>query len=68
MVLGIAEALASSFFPTNYVVHIGIGILTILVLRAFSQGRKTDRERDLHARTILLTVSPNFVYHLDDNS
>lgn len=57
MVLGIAEALASSFFPTNYVVHIGIGIFTILVLRAFLQGRKTDRERDLHARTILLTVS-----------
>jgi len=55
MVLGIAEALASSFFPTNYVVHIGIGILTILILRAFSQGRKTNRERDLHARTILLT-------------
>ncbi|KAF8971691.1 hypothetical protein BDZ97DRAFT_1138247 [Flammula alnicola] len=55
MVLSIAEAFASSYFPTQYLIHIGVGILSIFVLRAFSQGRRTNRERDLHARTILLT-------------
>ncbi|PPQ73384.1 hypothetical protein CVT26_015487 [Gymnopilus dilepis] len=55
MVLRIAEAFASKYFPTQYLVHIAIGIVTLLVLRAFSQGRTTNRERDLHARTILLT-------------
>ncbi|KAF9567802.1 hypothetical protein CPC08DRAFT_746670 [Agrocybe pediades] len=55
MVLHIAEAFATKYFPTKYAVHIAVSILTILVLRAFSQGRKTNRERDLHARVILLT-------------
>ena len=56
MVLRIVEAFASKYFPTQYLVHIAIGIVTLLVLRAFSQGRTTNRERDLHARTIMLTV------------
>ncbi|KAF8910105.1 hypothetical protein CPB84DRAFT_1764622 [Gymnopilus junonius] len=55
MVLRIAEAFASAYFPTKYLFHIAAGIITVLVLRAFSQGRTTNRERDLHARTILLT-------------
>ncbi|KJA28517.1 hypothetical protein HYPSUDRAFT_129424 [Hypholoma sublateritium FD-334 SS-4] len=55
MVLRIAEAFASKFFPTQYLIHIGVGILSLLVLRAFSQGRRTNRERDLHARIILVT-------------
>ncbi|KAG5636038.1 hypothetical protein H0H81_009311 [Sphagnurus paluster] len=55
MVLKIASAAYSTFFPTQYVVHIVIGIVTVLVLRAFSQGRRTNRERDLHARKILIT-------------
>ncbi|KDR85700.1 hypothetical protein GALMADRAFT_234723 [Galerina marginata CBS 339.88] len=55
MVLGILEAFASSYFPTQYILHIAVAAVTLLVLRAFSQGRRTNRERDLHARVVLLT-------------
>ncbi|KAH9486292.1 putative oxidoreductase C19A8.06 [Psilocybe cubensis] len=55
MVLGVLEALVYTYFPTQYTVHIAIGIVSILALRVFSQGRRTTRERDLHNRTILLT-------------
>ncbi|KAG6819899.1 hypothetical protein H0H93_007612 [Arthromyces matolae] len=41
----IAGAAYSAFFPTQYVVHIVIGLVTVLVLRAFSQGKRTNRER-----------------------
>lgn len=56
MVLKIAAVLYS-FFPTQYLPHTFICIVAILVVRAFSQGRVTNRERDLHARVILVTVS-----------
>ncbi|KAG6901751.1 hypothetical protein C0995_008316 [Termitomyces sp. Mi166 len=56
MVLKIAGAAYTAFFPTQYAVHVVIGLVTVLVLRAFSQGRKTNRERDLHGRKILVTV------------
>ncbi|KAF8058635.1 hypothetical protein FPV67DRAFT_1427927 [Lyophyllum atratum] len=55
MVLKIADAAFSTFFPTQYVVHIVAAIVAVVVLRAFSQGRRTNRERDLHARKILVT-------------
>ncbi|KAF9465184.1 hypothetical protein BDZ94DRAFT_1189745 [Collybia nuda] len=55
MVLSIAWAAFTKFFPTEYAVHIVAAIGTVLVFRAFSQGRKTNRERDLHARVILVT-------------
>ncbi|KAF5356462.1 hypothetical protein D9757_012467 [Collybiopsis confluens] len=55
MVLQIIETLGSRFFPAQYTLHIVIGIATIFALRAFSQGRATTRERDLHARIILVT-------------
>ncbi|RDB20573.1 putative oxidoreductase C19A8.06 [Hypsizygus marmoreus] len=55
MVLKIVGAAVSAFFPTQYAVHIAIAIVTILLLHAFSQGRTTNRERDLHGRTILVT-------------
>lgn len=67
MVLRIAEAFASRFFPTQYLIHIGVGILSLLVLRAFSQGRRTDRERDLHARIVLVTVRLNIQTALTDS-
>lgn len=57
MVLKVVEALASTYFSTQYILHISIAFITILVLRAFSQGRRTNRERDLHARVVLITVS-----------
>lgn len=47
----------SDIIPSNYYVHILLGLLTLTVIWAFGQGRSTDRERDLHARTILVTVS-----------
>jgi len=45
MVLKIVEAFASSFFPTQYIVHIVIGIVVVLILHAVCQGRRTTRER-----------------------
>jgi hypothetical protein len=56
MVLNVAQALADKFFPYQYAYHILIGLISIKVLRAFSQGRTTNRERDLHDRTFLVTV------------
>lgn len=56
MVLKILNAAFSAYFPTQYAVHITIGIVTVLALRAFSQGRKSNRDRDLHARKIIVTV------------
>lgn len=51
--LMVLKILASTFFATRYV---SLAIVIILSLRAFSQGRRTNRERDLHARIILVTV------------
>ncbi|KAJ3756819.1 hypothetical protein EV360DRAFT_95550 [Lentinula raphanica] len=55
MVLNILEILGTKYFPTQYTVHIVALIAAIFALRAYSQGRATNRERDLHARTILIT-------------
>ncbi|KXN86022.1 hypothetical protein AN958_10579 [Leucoagaricus sp. SymC.cos] len=55
MVLKVAQALADKFFPYQYAYHILIGLIALTVLRAFSQGRTTNRERDLHNRTFLVT-------------
>ncbi|KAJ3980731.1 hypothetical protein F5890DRAFT_1419039 [Lentinula detonsa] len=55
MVLNTLEVLGSKYFPTQYTLHIVIAISIIFALRAYSQGRATNRERDLHARTILVT-------------
>lgn len=56
MVLAIAKTLANKYYPSQYTAHIAVSLLTIVILRAFVQGRKTDRERDLHARVFLVTV------------
>ncbi|KAJ3769801.1 hypothetical protein FB446DRAFT_791051 [Lentinula raphanica] len=55
MVLNILEIFGTKYFPTQYTVHIVALIAAIFALRAYSQGRATNRERDLHARTILIT-------------
>ncbi|KAK0458734.1 uncharacterized protein EV420DRAFT_1540217 [Desarmillaria tabescens] len=56
MVLGILDAVInSSYFPKKYVPHIVTAAASLVLIRAFSQGRTTDRDRDLHARTILVT-------------
>ncbi|PCH35673.1 hypothetical protein WOLCODRAFT_107668 [Wolfiporia cocos MD-104 SS10] len=55
MVLQIAYAAVSAIFPTKYYVHIACASLVLLVAYAFAQGRTTNRERDLHARVVILT-------------
>lgn len=52
VVFGLVAAL-----PSKYYVHIVLSTLSLVVLYAFSQGRTTSRERDLHARVVILTVA-----------
>jgi hypothetical protein len=56
MVLKILDAVASTRLFSEYLVHIVVAITVIFVANAFAQGRSTTRERDLHARVILITV------------
>ncbi|KAJ3512980.1 hypothetical protein NMY22_g15174 [Coprinellus aureogranulatus] len=58
MVLALLESIYTSpsfTYPRSHIPHILISLLLIYVLRTLSQGRKTSRDRDLHARTVLLT-------------
>ncbi|KAF7289895.1 hypothetical protein MIND_01364200 [Mycena indigotica] len=54
MVLKIAAA-AAAYFPTDYTLHVVTAIVVVILARVISQGRRTSRDRDLHARVILLT-------------
>jgi len=58
MVLKILATVVPSILPAKYLVQIIVTITVLLVSHAFAQGRKTTRERDLHARVILITVGP----------
>ena len=59
MVLTILDVVARSpYFPSNYLVHIVAAIASVLFVRALAQGRTTNRDRDLHARVIIMTVRP----------
>ncbi|EIN06399.1 hypothetical protein PUNSTDRAFT_89954 [Punctularia strigosozonata HHB-11173 SS5] len=55
MVLKILGATLNAVLPSNYYKHAAAVVVGTVVIRAFAQGRTTDRERDLHARTVLLT-------------
>ncbi|KZT03881.1 uncharacterized protein LAESUDRAFT_738043 [Laetiporus sulphureus 93-53] len=55
MVLQAAFSLASSILPSKYYIHAAVSAVVLVVVYAFSQGRATNRERDLHARVILVT-------------
>ncbi|KDQ56346.1 hypothetical protein JAAARDRAFT_132798 [Jaapia argillacea MUCL 33604] len=55
MVLEIAASIFSTILPSKYYIHAALSVLVIVVVRAFAQGRSTNRERDLHARVILVT-------------
>ncbi|KIP09031.1 hypothetical protein PHLGIDRAFT_103486 [Phlebiopsis gigantea 11061_1 CR5-6] len=55
MVLQAAYALASHVLPTRYYWQTAIGVGSLVVTYAFAQGRTTNRDRDLHARTIIVT-------------
>jgi hypothetical protein len=56
MVLRIVATTVSAILPSNYYGHVFLAILAMVVIRTFTQGRSTTRERDLHARVILVTV------------
>ena len=56
MVLKVAATALTAIVPSKYYVHAILTLITVLVVRAFSQGRTTNRERDLHGRVILVTV------------
>ena len=51
MVLNIVVA----YFPTQYLTQIVCVSIAVLFLRTVSQGRRTNRERDLHARVVIVT-------------
>ncbi|KAG2118207.1 uncharacterized protein F5147DRAFT_670472 [Suillus discolor] len=55
MVLKVLAAAVNAVLPSKYYVHAFISILAIVVVRAFARGRTTNRERDMHARVVLLT-------------
>lgn len=62
MVLKILGAVANSFLPSSYYVHAFVSVIAIVVVHAFAQGRTTNRERDMHARVVLVTVSRSFTF------
>ncbi|KAJ7152902.1 hypothetical protein C8R46DRAFT_1006788 [Mycena filopes] len=53
----VLKLLAASYeyFPTDYTVHAAAALIAVLAVHRISQGRATTRERDLHARIVLLT-------------
>ncbi|KAJ3553769.1 hypothetical protein NM688_g3440 [Phlebia brevispora] len=55
MVLQVVVNVTTSIVPSGYYFHAVIAIATFVVTYAFAQGRVTNRERDLHARTIMIT-------------
>ncbi|KAJ7504811.1 hypothetical protein B0H11DRAFT_1979462 [Mycena galericulata] len=54
MVLKLAGA-ALSYFPSEYTAHAVTLLILVLAFRRISQGRTTTRDRDLHARVIIVT-------------
>ena len=57
MVLDIAYTTLSKALPPSYWLRLSLTVVGIVILRTLSQGRKTTRERNLHARVILVTVA-----------
>ncbi|KAG6334778.1 hypothetical protein ID866_4311 [Astraeus odoratus] len=55
MVLKMLGAAVNTLLPSKYYVHAVMSVLAIVVIHAFAQGRRTNRERDMHARVILVT-------------
>ena len=57
MVLKILYAVGTTILPSQYYTHVVVAVVGIITVYTFAQGRKTSRERDLHGRTILITVA-----------
>ena len=60
MVLKILYAVGTAILPSKYFTHAIVAVVGIVTIYTFAQGRKTNRERDLHGRTILITVASHF--------
>ncbi|KAJ7852379.1 hypothetical protein B0H14DRAFT_2760101 [Mycena olivaceomarginata] len=46
---------AYGYFPTEYTVHVAGALIALLATHRIAQGRKTTRERDMHARVVVVT-------------
>ncbi|KAF9265450.1 hypothetical protein L218DRAFT_898154 [Marasmius fiardii PR-910] len=55
MVLAILASIGTKYFPAQYTIHIVTALVSTFALYILFQGRKTNRERDLHGRVILIT-------------
>lgn len=66
MVLKILGVVANSLLSSSHYVHVIISILAIVIVHAFAQGRTTNRERDMHARVVLVTVRSSFICLFSD--
>jgi hypothetical protein len=47
----------SKAIPSKHYLPIAVSVFIIILVHGWSAGRKTTRDRDLHGRVILLTVS-----------
>jgi len=57
MVLDIFVAGVNTLIPSRHWLRYAAGGVGLLVVHALFQGRKTTRERDLHSRVVIITVS-----------
>jgi hypothetical protein len=57
MVLKVLYVVGSTILPEKYYTHAVLAVIAVITLYTFAQGRKTNRERDLHGRTILITAA-----------
>ncbi len=57
MVLQVAYGALTTVLPPKYWPHALVVSTILVVIYAYTQGRQTTRERDLHGRIMLLTVS-----------
>nr|VWO97984.1 Transcriptional repressor TUP1 [Ganoderma boninense] len=55
MVLQVLYTAATTVLPFNYWPHAALAAAVFVVIYAYTQGRSTTRERDLHARVVILT-------------
>lgn len=55
MAIHIIAGLVSKTVSSQYYIPFVVGLLAFYYVRGWTSGKKTDRERDLHGRTVLLT-------------
>lgn len=60
MVLQTLSTVISRAIPSRYYTPSIATLVVLIITYAYSQGRRTTRDRDLHARVIILTVSLHY--------